>query len=280
LTRIKGTLIGTLLASALVLGTGEAASAQTTYRLQGADLVADASPAKPARIQVAVVDFRAIGAPTSVAEAAAENLRNALVQHQKFAVIERSQIQQAIREQTFGQTGQVDAKEAIALGKLLGARMIVVGSVTKLGETYTINARFIDVESGQVSEAKSIKTNDENALVDVVEELATALGGTATSQTFAVDRRNGPRMVPTGKSKLLASGLSVLLPGTGQFYNGNIAWGVVQFALNIAGFSVTYLGYQYQNPQTYGLGGLTMAAASLWSGVDSWFTTLEEAPAH
>jgi TolB-like protein len=174
-------------------------------------------------IPVAVVDFKAIGTPQDFADAVAENLRNALVQHQPFTVIERAQIQQAIREQSFSLTSLVDSNEAVSLGKLVGAKVIVVGSVTKLGDTYTINARFIDVTTGRVTDAKSLKTDNANYLADVVDDLASALGGKTTPVNAPPTsfRNSGARMAPTGKSKLLAAVMSAVIPGSGQVYNGN-----------------------------------------------------------
>jgi TM2 domain-containing membrane protein YozV len=87
-----------------------------------------------------------------------------------------------------------------------------------------------------------------------------------------------PRMVPSGKSKLLAAGMSIVVPGSGQFYNGKYGWGVAQLALALGGLSMAYLGYYYSNQLTYSLGGLTMTGASVWSGFDSWFSTIEEVP--
>jgi TolB-like protein len=255
------------------------AEAHPAYHLQGPDLVMVSAAVEP--IPMAVVDFKAIGAPQDFADAVAENLRNALVQHQQFTVIERAQIQQAIREQSFSQTGLVDDQEAVTLGKLVGARVIVVGSVTKLGDTCTINARFIDVTTGRVTDAKSLKTDNANYLADVVDDLASALGGkvVAASPSQPAYRMTAPRMVPTGKSKLLAAAMSAAIPGSGQVYNGNIGWGVTQFLMSAAGVSMGWLGYQYRSPITYSLGGITLAGASLWSCLDGWFTTVEEVPA-
>jgi TolB-like protein len=245
------------------------AMAHPTYRLQGPDLVAaNVTPAQ--LLPVAVLDFRAVGGPEQrVAEAVAENLRNALVQHQQFTVIERTQIQQVLKEQSFTQTGLADSAQAAAVGRLLGARLVVVGSVTQLGGTYTINARFIDVATGQVTEARSLKTDREADLAGVVDALALALGGKAPAER-----------VPTGKSRLVASGLSLMIPGVGQFYGGNGGWGLAHLALNVVGIGVTLLGQQQQNQAVYGVGMTTMGLASVWSGVDAWLSTAEKVPEH
>jgi TolB-like protein len=139
-----------------------------------------ARPATPTRIglnpagkvRIAILDFQDIDTERSIGRAAAENLRNALIERQRFIVVERAQIQQALQEQVFIQSGMVDSRQAVTIGKLLGANIIVVGSVTKLGRTFTINARFIDVQTGEAKDARSQKTDSEDTLAAAVDTLA------------------------------------------------------------------------------------------------------------
>ena len=258
--------------TAMVTAVSPVAQAYPAYQLRGTELIAAGPAPKPnERVRVAIVDFRAIGAPATFGEAVAENLRNSLVQQKEFTVVERAQIQQALKEQHFGQTGLVDAKQAVTLGRLLGAKVIVVGSLTKIGNTYTINARFIDVETGEATDARSLKTRDVDDIASVVDQLAAALSGKATT----ADRPLGGKPVYTGKSKLLASAMSVLFPGAGQFYNGNIGWGVAQLATNLAGFGVAAYGRNQDQSAVLGAGSLIMIVASAWSAFDGWFTTAE-----
>jgi TolB-like protein len=134
---------------------------------------------------VAVVDFRALGVPAEFGEAVAENFRNALAHLKRYTVVERGQIQQALKEQHFGQSGLVDAKQAQTLGRLLGARIIVVGSVTKIGSTYTVNARFIDVVTGETKEAENLKTRDEDQITSLIDQLAETLSATHSATATA-----------------------------------------------------------------------------------------------
>jgi TolB-like protein len=274
--------------TAVLLGTGlvTPALALPNYRLQGSDLVLAANTdSKPAhRVRVAVIDFKAIGAPTQFGEAVAENLRNALVQQKQFVVVERSQIDKALKEQAFGQSGLVDAKQAVALGRLVGAKIIVVGSVTKIGSTYTVNARFIDVETGEATDARSIKTNHEDDIAAVVDELAADLSGKSSDSTWGSQpsshtNAQPPRTVKTGKSKALASTMSVLIPGAGQFYAGNYGAGALQLGVGLAGAGIGAYGKYDNNDLALGSGILLMAITSIWSAVDGWYSTAEEAPA-
>jgi len=57
----------------------------------------------------------------------------ALVKTKKFIVVERSELEQITREQHLGQSGAVTAGTAAKLGHLIGASVIVTGSVTEFG---------------------------------------------------------------------------------------------------------------------------------------------------
>lgn len=80
----------------------------------------------------------------------AESLTGALAKIPHLQVIERSQIKRLIQEQNFGQTALVDSSQAPSLGKMMGAKRMVVGHFQKVGDRLRIQARVIQVETGQV----------------------------------------------------------------------------------------------------------------------------------
>ena len=71
----------------------------------------------------------------------------------------------------------VDEKQAASLGKLVGAQVVVVGSLTKLGEALTVNVRFVDATTGEATVAESRRTRSESELPKVVNQLAARLAG-------------------------------------------------------------------------------------------------------
>ena len=46
-------------------------------------------------------------------------------------------------------TGLIDEKSAAKAGNLLGADIIVIGSVSELGNYYNLNVRLIEIETGK-----------------------------------------------------------------------------------------------------------------------------------
>ena len=136
-----------------------------------------ASDAAAQLTRVAVVDFTAAGTGPEVGTAAAENFRSALAKTQKYRLIERGAMDTVIKEQALGQTGLVEGDQAAKLGHPLGAEVIVVGSVTKLGETYTVNARFVDVTTGEALKSESHRANGASNIPRVINQLAARFAG-------------------------------------------------------------------------------------------------------
>jgi TolB-like protein len=72
-------------------------------------------------------------------------------------VVERARLKALLEEQKLGQSGQVDPASAARVGKLLGARFLVLGSFFDLKNVLRIDARVVEVETGKI--IRSVGTN-------------------------------------------------------------------------------------------------------------------------
>jgi predicted glycosyl hydrolase (DUF1957 family) len=98
---------------------------------------------------VIVLNLTAPGGYMSVdGEQWANRLTTRLVQTQRMQVVERERIAQIIREQNFSNTDLVEESTRIKLGKLAGASVVIMGSIS---QTLTIKA--VDAETGVVKYA-------------------------------------------------------------------------------------------------------------------------------
>lgn len=86
------------------------------------------------------------------------------VESRRFTVVEREQIEKILKEKQFAQTGVVDARTARELGSVLGVSFLLIGSVSKLGETYEIDARLVDVATGETETASHGSCSSESGL--------------------------------------------------------------------------------------------------------------------
>ncbi|MDR2784681.1 MAG: hypothetical protein LBB83_02080 [Treponema sp.] len=67
-----------------------------------------------------------------------------------FTVVDRQRLDEIRAEQDFQMSGEVDDRSAQEIGRILGAKTIIVGSVSPLGNLWRLSVRALDVESAQV----------------------------------------------------------------------------------------------------------------------------------
>lgn len=114
-------------------------------------------------------------APTE-ASALTNRLIEELMKTRSFKVIERAQVEEILKEQGINQSGCVDATCIVEAGKLLGAQIMVAGAVDKIGQTYSVSARLVDVETSQMLLTDHIDHKGEiDGLLQKMRELAQAL---------------------------------------------------------------------------------------------------------
>lgn len=125
---------------------------------------------------LAILPLTPTGVAPTEANALTNQLQNELVQTNSFTIIERSRVDDILREQGLGQSGCITNECVAEAGKLLGAQVMVAGSVDKIGQTYNVVARLVDVETGRVSFSRNIAHRGEiDGLLDKMKELAQAL---------------------------------------------------------------------------------------------------------
>jgi TolB-like protein len=146
------------------------------------------------KYSVAVLDFESMGTEEYLGKAVSEIMRTALVSNQNYRVVERAQINKALSEQKFQKSGMIDDRSAVEIGKVLGADLIIVGSVVKIGNAYTINSRLIDVKTGEAKLGRNVTGTDLNLLTSMSNELVENLFGIDYQQ--AKPKRPTDRKMP------------------------------------------------------------------------------------
>ena len=102
-----------------------------------------------AREYIAIIDFEGIGVTNDEARALTQRLTSEMIKLEVYQILERSEMKRLLEEQKFQYSGCVDLNCAVELGKMLGAKYMVVGSISKVGNTYSIDSRLIDVETSE-----------------------------------------------------------------------------------------------------------------------------------
>jgi len=108
-----------------------------------------------AEVTVAVYYFTEGGAESSYSDYVINHLTtslsNALREEEYSArLVSRSLLDRIMDEHSFQLSGLTDPERQLSLGKLLGADIIVAGTITSIEEGYEVNAQLVEVESGIV----------------------------------------------------------------------------------------------------------------------------------
>ena len=107
---------------------------------------------------LAVSDLIGQGVNQSEANVVTEQLRAELHKTGHFRIIERSQMQEILKEQGFQQTGCTSDACAVQVGQLLGVKEIIVGTIGIAGSYTVLTVRILDVQTSEVIVDETVRT--------------------------------------------------------------------------------------------------------------------------
>lgn len=175
------------------------------------------SAAEYRKIKVAVLDFQQQGSfeTAGVGRIAAEWLTTGLVETGRFEIIERRLLQQIVDEQKMGVSGLFDPSSASKLGRLLGVKTVVTGTIQHYENTFELNVRLINVETGAIVTADRIKAGSASGLRNMVSRITTRIVRHFPLQGYVVQRTSDRVMIDLGRQSGVSPGLqfSVFLEG-------------------------------------------------------------------
>jgi len=133
---------------------------------------------------------------TNIGVTISEMLITALIQTDRFNVMERTQLQKVLKEQSLSQTGAVDPETAVEVGKLVGLEAVVIGSVSQLKSVIEGDARLIEVETAKALTAVNGNVNN----IDNARDLATQLARKLAKKVSLIETKDDT--VEKGKKQL------------------------------------------------------------------------------
>jgi len=108
-----------------------------------------------AREAIAVLNLESVGLRETDARALTQRLTSIIINQNKYLVVERTQIDKILKEQKFQRSGCTDSECAVEIGQLLNVDFTIIGTVSKVGRTYNIDSRIINVGSGRAVKSAS-----------------------------------------------------------------------------------------------------------------------------
>jgi hypothetical protein len=132
------------------------------------------------KTRIAILPFSGRGnIDSELLEILSENFAVSVIEIGEYTVVERNLLSKALDELKMQRSSIFDDNLAAEVGKLVGAEVIVVGSVSVLGiiwglfgNSYHASVRGIEVETGIIRFASKTNTNDERKIVEIVDQLA------------------------------------------------------------------------------------------------------------
>jgi len=180
---------------------------------------AQAGAADFRKAKIAVLDFQLQGEGFETKDMGiivAEWFITALVKAGRFEVIERGLIQKLLEEQKLSMTGIVDATTATKIGKFLGVKTIISGSVMKLQNVIEINARIIDVETASIIAAENVKSTAAIRLQDLVVQMSEKIIKNFPLEGYVVNKSDSKVTIDLGRLAGVKEGMEFLVYKEGK----------------------------------------------------------------
>jgi hypothetical protein len=225
---------------------------------------------------LSILDLKTSGVSKSDADVLLDYLSSDLVESGEYTVIDRSQRETVLKEIEFSQSDCTDEACQLRIGKLLSANRIVIGSIGKLEQTYLLNLKMIEVETGKLLKAVSGQYKGMSEMISDGKNLVRSLLGQAVgaetakqsipdeapqppvkestvkeSTVTAPPAKTAPVLRPApadvsraalARARFMKGGYSFALPGLGQIANGNTLRGLLYLGIEVGTYG--YFGYK------------------------------------
>ncbi|GEM_PF-5794349 len=183
------------------------------------------------RTKIAVLDFEVIGDKAengSIGTMVAEWFITSIVKTGRFDVVERALMKKIIEEQKLSAAGVIDEDSATKIGKILGVKAIVTGSVLTLKDRIEVNSRLINVENGSIIAAESIRNESNGDTRSLVEQLTVKIINNFPLTGYIVKKSAKTVIIDLGSDSGLTTGTEFAVykegevikhPKTGEILN-------------------------------------------------------------
>lgn len=129
-------------------------------------------------------------------------------QNAQLRIVERGRINDLLKEQELGASGRVDQNSAARIGKIVGARYVVLGGFIDFYGDFRMDARIVNVETSEL--VKTVKVQDRrDKLYALVVNLANSITRDVNLPALprqAMEQRES-RQVPTEALQLYSRAL-------------------------------------------------------------------------
>ncbi|MBD3322633.1 MAG: hypothetical protein GF350_16145 [Chitinivibrionales bacterium] len=107
------------------------------------------SAAGSEKTTISAYGFKAIDIPQSLAQSLQEHIESNLIHYNNFEIVSRNDIDKIFAETKLQQKGFCSDSEClIQAGTILGVSRLITGTISKVGTTYNLVLKMIDISNG------------------------------------------------------------------------------------------------------------------------------------
>jgi len=199
------------------------------------------------KITVAVLDFDPRGISTLEAQSLTDRFAAELNNTEQVILVDRRSVNEVLDEQGYETEGCTSEECAAEVGALLGVKYMINGSIGRIGDTFTIDAKMFFVATGVAERTKS-KTyaGPVDGLITEIELLAWDLMELDPPDRLTNKQLGIPQVgiqAPRQKTRFGALIRSTIIPGWGQFYSNRSLMGWTMLGSEIAVGALAFMQY-------------------------------------
>jgi len=206
---------------------------------------------------VAVLDFEGRGISMMEAQTLTDRFMTAMANTDRVRLVDRATMGDVLSEQGFSSTECASDECAAEVGAMLGVQLMVNGSIGKIGNTYTIDAKMFSVATGAAESMKNISYQGEvDGLITEMEILAWEILGLQISNELQEKRRLGTQAFlqqqasQAPKTQVGALVRGITFPGLGHLYSNEKKWGYIWMGAEAVMGALLYSTYSTHQSAT------------------------------
>jgi len=134
-------------------------------------------------------------------------LKSALSKSSQLIIVERTRLQEVLKEQALSMTGLVDSSTAQKVGDLLGAAYVISGTISQSGDWIRIDANIVKTETGQLRSEK-VQAKGDGYLSEMIGLLGQNMNHVLTGEQ-SYQEKIVIKKYPTGYFLLGTAGLAI-----------------------------------------------------------------------
>lgn len=128
----------------------------------------------------------------------------------QLRVVERSRLRQLLEEQDIGASGRVDEQTAARIGRIVGAKYMVLGSFVDFYGEMRFDARVVDVETSEIVKATYVRGERDgmfSLVVDLAQNVTKELSLPALERQVLNERREHADEIPAQAVRMYTKAL-------------------------------------------------------------------------